>query len=261
MGFISRWRRSKLKRLSISQSDLTMLKHSLWQATYLPPNLQEQLIRWARLLIFDKFWEGCDGLSVSKEMQWKVSAQAGLMVVGYPDWHFDKTATVLIYPRPYVARDSPVLLGGYTVGIEGESVRAGETGYRKPVILNWNDVQLGARDANDGHNLVIHEFAHQLDLINGPSADGLPPLPHNVDEVKWWESMKAELQAARAIVADGYRVLIGDYGLSEPSEFFAVSSELYFQQPHLLAEYHPTVYELLQIFYQIDLREYVPKQT
>jgi Mlc titration factor MtfA (ptsG expression regulator) len=158
-----------------------------------------------------------------------------------------------------VARDTPVSLGGYTVGIEGESVRAGETGYRKPVILNWNDVQLGARDSNDGHNLVVHEFAHQLDLINGPSADGLPPLPKDVDENQWWQSMKDELLTARTIVADGYRVFIGDYGLSEPSEFFAVSSELYFQQPHLLAEYHPNVYELLMRFYQIDLRDYLQK--
>jgi len=258
MGFFSGWRRAKLKKRSIEGSELISLKHSLWQAAFLPRAMQEQLIRWVRLLIYDKYWEGCDGLSVSNEMKWKVAAQAGLMVLAYPDWYFNNTATILIYPRPYVARETPVSLGGSITGIASESVRAGETAYRKPVILNWNDVQLGSIDSNDGSNLVVHEFAHQLDLINGPSADGLPPLPHGVDEKSWWRSMKDELSAAQALVESGHRILIGDYGLSEPSEFFAVASEFYFQEPTMLARYHPNVFELLRTFYQIDLRDYLP---
>jgi len=192
-------------------------------------------------------------------MQWKVASQAGLMVLAYPDWHFGNTATVLIYPRPYVARETPISLGESITGIAIESLRAGETAYRKPVILNWNDVQLGAIDSNDGTSLVVHEFAHQLDLINGPSADGLPPLPKNVDEKLWWQSMKDELGAARSMVENGHRILIGDYGLSEPSEFFAVASELYFQEPRMLSRYHPNVFELLRTFYQINLLDYLPE--
>jgi Mlc titration factor MtfA (ptsG expression regulator) len=106
--------------------------------------------------------------------------------------------------------------------------------------------------------LAIHEFAHQLDLINSPFADGLPPLPANIDEKRWKAGMQREFQASRSMVADGYRVFINDYGLTKESEFFAVASELYFQAPRVLAEYHPNVFELLRQFYQQDLQQLLP---
>jgi len=102
--------------------------------------------------------------------------------------------------------------------------------------------------------LVIHEFAHQLDLINSPFADGLPPLPADIDEVDWKNSMHREFQTARQDVADGHRIGLDDYGLTKESEFFAVASESFFQCPSELFRNHPRVFELLLQFYRTDLR-------
>ncbi len=164
------------------------------------------------------------------------------MVLEYEGWYFDKTATLLVYPTPYKATVDARFVQSSNPILGGEFHRAGETIYRGPVILNWQDIEPARQHHNGGHHLVMHEFAHQLDMINGPSADGLPPLPNGVDEVAWLRAFKAEYQAARDMVAAGHRILMDDYGLTQESEFFAVACELFFQLPDELAEYHPQVF-------------------
>ena len=251
-------RRKQLLKKNVDGDELLKLDRSLWQAAFLSEDQRERLIRWTRVFIAEKAWEGCEGIEISDEMQWQVAAAAGMMVLAYPDWYFDKTATILIHPQSYRARVQP-RLSGLTIGTElaGEFYRAGETIYRGPVVLNYRDMQSAARDSNDGHHLVIHEFSHQLDMVNGPSADGLPPLPSNIDEELWLNAMKAEYKTAQDMVGQGYRILMNDYGLTQESEFFAVASELYFQLPKELAQYHPNVYELLRQFYVTDMAKIV----
>ena len=251
--------RKQLLKKGIHADEYQRLDDSLWQGALLTRDQREQLIRWSRVFIAEKTWEGCAGVKITKEMQWHVATAAGMMVLAYPDWYFDKTATILIHPKAYKARVQP-RLSNLTMGAElaGEFYRSGETIYRGPVVLNWRDIQTAALDANEGHHLVIHEFAHQLDMINGPSADGLPPLPGNIDEAEWLKALKAEYKEAQDMVGQGYRILMDDYGLTQESEFFAVASELYFQRPHELLEYHPNVYNLLKQFYVTDAAGIVP---
>ena len=250
--------RKQLLKKAIHQDERQRLDRSIWQASFLSRDQCEQIIRWSRVFIAEKTWEGCNGVTITEEMQSQVASAAGMMVLAYPDWYFDKTATILIHPKAYHARVQP-RYSTSTIGTElaGEFYRAGETVYRGPVVLNWRDIHSAARNANDGNHLVIHEFSHQLDMINGPSADGLPPLPGNIDEHVWLKAMKAEYQAAQDMVSQGYPILINDYGLTEESEFFAVASELYFQRPEVLAEYHPNVYVLLKQFYVTDMANVV----
>ncbi len=244
-------RRKRLLESPASSDELSKLDIALWQAKRLTTTQRESLTRWMRVFINEKRWEGCEGLTVTDEMKRIIAASAGLMVGAYPDWYFDRTETILLYPKPYVAR---VPTTQHVEGVVGEFFRAGETLYRGPVILNWRDIVRDARHPEDGHHLIIHEFAHQLDMINGPWADGFPPLPNHVDELAWRKSLSAEYEAALEVVAEGDSVLIDDYGLTSLSEFFAVGSELYFQTPVDLAEFHPGVFELLHAFYQLDLR-------
>lgn len=251
--------RRKLFRKDVSQEEQSQLQSSLWQARFLSSQKRDQLTRWSRVFIAEKNWEGCSGLHVTKPMQWSIASAAGLMVLEYPDWYFDKTATVLVYPTPYRAKVEPNFGGAMPPILGGEYSRAGETIYRGPVVLNWNDVSAASQGFNHGNHLVIHEFAHQLDMINGPSADGLPPLPGQVDEGNWIKLLRAEYQAAREMVSDGHRILMDDYGLTQESEFFAVASELYFQVPQELAEYHPNVYRLLKQFYVTDTAQLLSK--
>jgi Mlc titration factor MtfA (ptsG expression regulator) len=246
--------RKGLLKKDVTDDERRRLDQSLWQAKFLSPKERDQLIRWSRVFIAEKNWEGCNGLTLSESMKWCVASVAGLMVLAYPDWYFDRTASIVIHPRPYKARiEPPIASSTFNPTLGGEFHRAGETIYRGPVVLNWQDIEAASQNFNHGHHLVIHEFAHQLDMINGPNADGLPPLPGDVDEDAWRKAMRAEYQMARDMVSKGYRILINDYGLTQESEFFAVASELYFQTPHELAEYHPNVYALLNQFYVSDM--------
>jgi len=238
----------------VTQKELADLSQVLWQSSLLAVEQRHLLAKWMRVFISEKNWEGCNGLVLTDRMRQTVAASAGLMVLKYPGWFFDRSTTILLYPEPYVARTQiPVLETSFHGELGGYYYRAGETRYRGPVILNWSDVEAASSGHNHGEHLVVHEFSHQLNMINGPSADGLPPLPQGVSESVWMQAMKAEYEAAREMVAHGHRTLINDYGLSAQSEFFSVASELYFQRQAMLAQYHPKVYELLKQFYQIDL--------
>ena len=251
--------RKGLLKKEVSTEEFQWLDSAIWQAQHFTRQQREQWIRWCRVFISEKSWEGCEGLVVSDLMKWRISAAAGMMVLGYPDWYFDRTATILIYPRPYTARvEPPIFSSTFNATLGGEFRRAGETIYRGPVVLNWQDIQSAAADANQGHHLIVHEFSHQLDLINGPAADGLPPLPDGIDEDRWRKAMRAEYEVARDRISQGHRILMDDYGLTHESEFFAVASELYFQGPNALQEFHPNVYGLLKQFYLIDTATILP---
>lgn len=251
MFWSKRKRRQTALEKAIEPEDTTRLRASLWQSHRLTTDQQQRLIRWCRIFIQEKHWEGCDGLAISDEIQETIAASAGLMVLSHEDWYFDRTQTILVYPVPYVGRTPTTLT---PEGMISSHRRAGETAYRAPVVVNWRDAYRASRTANQLHSVVIHEFAHQLDLINGPQADGLPPLPNHIDAKAWWDELKAEYDLACEVVEAGDEILIDDYGLTDISEFFAVASEAYFQGPEDLAHFHPGVFDLLDAFYQLDLR-------
>lgn len=257
-GWWDAWRRSRVLRKPLA-AGLREVGLSAWQWAYVPAAMQEQAVEWMRLFVAWRHWEGCQGLVLEESMKWSIASQAALMTLAYPDWHFDNVPTVLLYPDSYVAQEVSRPLSG-DIAMVGDSARDGEAWYRGPVILNWRDVREGGASSNEGNQLVAHEFAHQMDMANSATADGVPPLPSGIDAQAWKGDFDAELALARDYTAAGHSVLINDYGLSSPGEFFAVASELYFQLPHALGHYHPSVYELLERFYQTDLRRWLPRQ-
>lgn len=224
----------------------------VWQSQWLDNSTRNFMIGWSKRFVAMKHWEGCDGFVVTEVVQRGIALNASLLVLAYPDWYFQSTQTILVYPRPYRAR----VRGGEThSGLAGDFYRAGETRARGPITLNWRDIESSIHRDNDGHHLVLHEFAHQLDMINDPNADGLPPLPQHIESSNWQRDFQSEYRAARESLAMGHEILIDDYGLTHPSEFFAVATEAYFQLPQELREYHPNVYRLLRDFYVTDLAQ------
>ena len=248
-------KRKKIYAAEPTKVELELVAAGLWQFGLLPTTWQHSLVRWCRVFIAEKTFEGCRGFDVTQEMKWAIAASCALCVPLDEQWFFDRTESILLYPDPYIAEVRPGIHSSFTIA--GQFARAGETIYRGPVILNWRDVQAAAAGPNHGNSLTIHEFAHQLDLINGPQADGLPPLAANIDQPKWVADMRTELTYAQSMVANGHRVYINDYGLSSPSEFFAVASEYYFQTPHELSHFHPGVFRRLFEFYRVDLRDVI----
>ncbi len=207
----------------------------------------------ARILIAEKDFEGCGGLEMTDEIRVTIAGLAAILLIGLKDFFFDNVLTVLVYPQAFVAPDRKVI---GDVVLEAASDRLGEAHYRGPLILSWADVDWDARHAGQGSNLVFHEFAHQLDMLNG-AADGVPLLPRPLRQ-RWQRVMAREYQRLCRAADRGRETLIDPYGTTDPAEFFAVVTECFFDAPAEMKEQHPDLYELFQEYYRQDPRSRWP---
>jgi hypothetical protein len=198
-----------------------------------------------------KRFEGAGGLVVTDEMRVTIAAQACLLVLGrcegepYPD-----LVTVVVYPRAYVAK---VVRGDGGVVVEGREVRLGESWGQGTVVLAWDAVLSGAAAPHDGHNVVLHEFAHQLDQEDGAS-DGTPDLPF-LRYAAWARVLGAAYQGLVEADAEGRRTVLDRYGATNAGEFFAVATEAFFEKPRALRQRHPELYAELAAYYGRDPAE------
>lgn len=255
------WRQARRRRLLAAREPSELreqLRQHVWQWRYLPKDVADAAIDWLRIFEAEKHWETSRGFVLEPHHRWLIAAQASLMTLAFPEWYFDRSQTMLIRPTDYVAPGITHMVNEQ-IGIHGHQARSGQTSYRGPVVLNWSAVEAAGRDYNDGHSLTVHELAHQLDFDNGPAIDGVPPLPAHVNVDRWQHDLNDQLKELREAVGLGYDVLVDEYGLTSSSEFFAVSSELYFQLPHELAELHPKLFQLLLACYQRDWRQWLPR--
>jgi MtfA peptidase len=200
-----------------------------------------------RVFIAEKEFEGCKGLEITDEVRVTIAALACILLLGLRDYYFENVQTILVYPEAYVAQAHKVIGG---VVLEDESDRLGEAHYRGPLILSWADVIWDAGQTNQGTNLVFHEFAHQLDMLNG-AADGVPMLPSHLRD-PWQKVMAAEYQRLCRAAERGRETLIDPYGTTDPAEFFAVVTECFFDLPSPLKDQHPDLYDLFCDYYQQD---------
>lgn len=201
-----------------------------------------------RVFVAEKEWEGCRGVELTEEMQVMVAGLACLLLLGFEDFYFDNVYSILLYPEGFIAREQRGLGGEFY--LEGESERIGEAHYRGAVILAWNEVQIDAEAVGQGSNLVVHEFAHQLDMLNG-HVDGVPLLSREL-QPRWEKIMKREFARLERQADRGRDTLIDPYGATDPAEFFAVVSECFFDLPAELRSERPELYELLRDYYRQD---------
>ncbi|GHG85092.1 M90 family metallopeptidase [Pseudodonghicola xiamenensis] len=190
---------------------------------------------------------GCNGLEVSEEMRLSIAAQACLLVVNSGAW-YDHLTTVLIYPGAFKSRQARH--NGYVV-TEREVVRVGESWSRGPVILSWAHTRQGALDGRDGHNVVFHEFAHQLDDLSGHT-DGVPDLRRDQSFAGWAHAFLPAYKAHVRAVEAGRKTVLDPYGAEGPEEFFAVAVEAFFERPEPLKQHEPEIYQQLQVFFRLD---------
>lgn len=212
---------------------------------------QTRLKRLVQIFVAEKHWEGCRGLVVTDELKVVIAAQACLLIVAQPDQGcFDHVLSVLVYPTGYVAKNSQTIRPG--IAIEGKEARLGEAWWRGPVVLSWKDARAGARLDTPGHNLVLHEFAHQLDMMSGHTLDGTPPLRSQAELNRWAAVMEAGYQRLIADCQQGYSECIDCYGATDRAEFFAVVTEAFFETGRLLERCHADLYALLKDYYGLD---------
>ncbi len=200
------------------------------------------------VLLNEKPFEGCDGLEVTDDMRHLIAAQAALLLLNLDSDYFPRLKTILVYPEVFRSPQHRHVGGG--VIEETESSRLGESWDRGVVVLSWHDAEGGAKTL-DGRNVVLHEFAHQLDQADG-TADGWP-MPFNPRlEQSWYRIMHEEFAEHVSRVKRRRKTRIDPYGATNPAEFFAVLTEMFFERPAELHEHHNDLYRLLQAFYQQD---------
>lgn len=243
------WRRRALARQPFPANWRRVLARHVPQVRRLPVDLQLKLKQRMQVFIAEKPFIGCNGLVVTEAMRVVVAAQACLLLLGRGDGHFGNLRQVLMYPGAFLVDRVHTEAGG--VLRDERQVLAGESWSQGQVVLSWDDVLAGAADAGDGRNVVVHEFAHQLDQADGQS-NGAPPLPRGMDAGRWARVLQAEFEHLQRQLANGEDNLLGAYAATNPAEFFAVASEVFFEQGPLLAAARPALYGELARFYGVD---------
>ena len=241
-------RRRKILATPFPDQWMAYLQRNVAHYPHLTPDDQARLRDDLHVFVAEKNWEGCGGLELTDEMKVTVAAQACLMALGLDGDPFGKILSILVYPSGYAVPEQN-WHGG--LSIKGESARLGESWYRGPVILSWDEVRHDARRPGCGQNLVWHEFAHQLDMLDR-TTNGTPPLANRQLRRRWAEVMTAEYRQLVDDAREGRATLLDTYGAQDEAEFFAVVSECFFDCPVELRDEHPRLYDLLREYYRQD---------
>ncbi len=248
-GRLRKWRRQRLEKLPFPAEWLGILQERVPYYRLLSPEEQVELRKLIRVFLAEKMFEGCGGLEMTDEIRVTIAAQACILLLNREHDYYAGLRSILVYPSSYSAPAEFV----DPVGIvhEGAEGRLGEAWLRGAVILSWDDVRRGSADSEDGHNVTLHEFAHQLDQEDG-SFDGAPVLEKVSHYRSWAHVLLKEYKALREAANLGQETLIDQYGATNPAEFFAVITEAFFERPKALKEKHPELYEELRKFFRQD---------
>ncbi len=215
----------------------------------LPADVQLRLKKTAQVLMAEKPFIGCAGLAITDEMRVLITVQASLLLLRRGAGYFAALRQILVYPGAFaVERSTPDAAG---LVHEQRQALSGESWQQGQVLLSWADVLAGAADPHDGRNVVLHEFAHQLDQDNG-RANGAPWLANANRRAAWAQVMGAEFGQLQQRLERGETPLIDAYAATNPAEFFAVLSEVFFEQAAALAQQHPALFAQLASYYGVN---------
>jgi Mlc titration factor MtfA (ptsG expression regulator) len=193
----------------------------------LTPADRKELLGHIQVFIDEKYFEGCGGLTLTDEIRVTIAAQACLLLLHRDTDYYPNLTSILVYPSGYTAHNLRAL------------------------VLAWDAAHHGAMNPSDGSNVVLHEFAHQLDFENR-SADGTPDLETRSDYESWSRVMSAEFEQLRRSIPYNYDTVLDIYGAQNPTEFFAVATEAFFEKPRALKELHPDLYDALMRYFKQD---------
>lgn len=215
----------------------------------LPADLQRQLKQHIQVFVAEKSFIGCNGVTITDDIRITVAAHACLLLLNRRTDCYPYLRQILIYPESFVVQRDQT--DGVGVAHQTRQVLAGESWSQGQVILSWLDTLDGASVVDDGNNVALHEFAHQLDQETG-SANGAPALPQREQQQRWSRILGQEFANLQARVTRGEPSLFCDYGATDPAEFFAVVTEVFFERPAEMAAHYPTLYQEFSQFYQLD---------
>ena len=243
------YRRARLRRSAFPAAWRKIVRRRVPLVARMPVALQLQLKAHMQVFLAEKPFIGCAGLVLSDEMRVTVAAQACLLLLNRRTDYYADLRQILLYPGSFVVERVANGPGG--VVSEQRLALAGESWSQGQVVLSWQDVLNGAAHAEDGRNVVIHEFAHQLDQHSG-RANGAPALAGPRQYRHWSAVLGHAFTRLQQDARQGRTTLLSHYGATDPAEFFAVASEVFFEQPRELLSGHPALYEQLAQYYRVS---------
>ncbi len=248
-GFFKRWRRRTVLERPFPEEWRAIIDENVSMIETLTLEERAELEKLMLVFLDEKRFEGANDLVVTDEMKVTIAAQACFLLLHRDTDIYPELESIVLYPTAYKTKKLESLAAG--VVIENEQLRLGESWHQGLVVLAWDAVRTGTMNASDGRNVVLHEFAHQLDQEDGV-ADGAPDLESRESRKSWAEVLGAEYADLREHVHVGKGGDIDDYGATNPAEFFAVVTEMFFEQSQRLKDSHPDLYDQFVSFYKQD---------
>lgn len=249
---VPRWRLRRALAQPLAASELALLERNVEQYRAMDAGERTRLERLVRRFLHEKTFVGCAGLEITDEMRLTIAGQASLLLMGargeavYPTLN-----AVLVYPGAFLVPRRQIDAAG--VVTEERQDLLGESWGDGRVILSWDHVRRADMESPPAHNVVLHEFAHQLDSESG-TTNGAPYLGSAERYRSWSEVLSRDFAALRHDAWFGHEGVLDHYGATNPAEFFAVATEAFFEQPHRLATRHPALYEEFLKYYRVDPR-------
>jgi len=248
--FIRRWRRRRI--LEDHPVEEGLWQRSLVavpQAAALPPARQAALKDLVSLFLEQKDFYGADGFDLNPDRCARIAIQACIPALGLGYDALEGWYTIIVYPGQF--RTGRAYRDEHGLVEDDQRVLSGEAHHQGGIVLSWDDVEEDIAYGNDGSNVVIHEIAHKMDMLNG-DADGYPPLHADMDRRAWAEVMHSAFDELNARLDARRHTRIDPYAATEPAEFFAVMSEVFFETPSVLRQEYEAVYEQFVKFYRFD---------
>lgn len=219
----------------------------------LPADLQLQLKRLIQQFLHQKKFVGCDGLTITDEIKLTIAGNACLLLLNRPTLVYPELSFVLVYPSAFVVQHSEIAADGLVT--DDKQTLLGESWSDDRVILAWDRIQRGNAELNPGSDVVLHEFAHQLDSESG-STNGAPYLVSKERYARWSAVFLQEFALLQEAVQHHALTVIDPYGATSPAEFFAVATEAFFKKSAALGQQHPALFAALNEYYCVDPREW-----
>ena len=253
------WRRRRLDSKPFPATWETIIAQRLPFYPRMPDEVKRALQNRITHFIANKRFYGCAGQHMDDNVRVSIAAQASLLVLNRPGDYYADLSAILVYPTEFMVRHAGVDEHG--VVSDDEHILAGESWNDGRIVLSWESVERGASDFSDGHNVVLHEFAHQLDHQSG-ATNGAPLLSSRRAYQQWSAVFSEEFDRLQklAMTPDFHQVndeVLDIYGATDPAEFFAVATETFFEKPGPLVQRHPQLFEQLYQYYGVDPRDWV----
>jgi Mlc titration factor MtfA (ptsG expression regulator) len=245
------WRLKRALRQPMAPGWIDTLRRNLPIYSRMAPELQQQLHQRIQQFLHQKKFVGCEGQHIDDEVRVTIAGQACLLLLNRPSRVYPGLDAVLVYPSAFLVPRQQVDAAG--VVTETRQDLLGESWGDGRVVLSWDHVRRGAHDDSDGQNVVLHEFAHQLDSESG-SNNGAPYLDRASDYRNWSAVLSRDFAELRTDALYRQPSVLDHYGATSPAEFFAVATETFFEKPHQMAERHPALFAEFEKYYRVDPR-------